>query len=104
MQSIGYFKSKRTILFPSKSRKYQLKIIFKSLYFFLGTLDEDTQEGMELEDSNADSDIPVEDVKDFLEKIDPELFYDDKGGIISEDIFNLVQSSKKRTESLSLNF
>ena len=87
MQSIGYFKSKRTILFPSKSRKYQLKIIFKSLYFFLGTLDEDTQEGMELEDSNADSDIPVEDVKDFLEKIDPELFNDDKGGIISEDIF-----------------
>ena len=54
--------------------------------FFLGTLDEDTQEGMELEDLNADSDIPVEDVKDFLEKIDPELFNDDKGGIISEDI------------------
>ena len=59
---------------------------------------------MELDDSNADSDIPVENVKDFLGKIDPELFNDDKGGIISEDIFNLVQSSKKRTESLSLNF
>ena len=47
---------------------------------------------MELDD--ADSDIPVENVKDFLGKIDPELFNDDKGGIISEDIFNLVQSSK----------
>ena len=95
MQSIGHFKSKRTILFPSKSRKYQLKIIFKSLYFFLGTLDEDTQEGMELEDSNADSEIPVE---DFLEKIDPELFYDDKGGIISEDIFQFGPILKKTNQ------
>ena len=59
---------------------------------------------MELDDSNADSDIPVENVKNFLEKIDPELFNDDKGGIISEDIFNLVQSSKKRTKSVSINF
>ena len=59
---------------------------------------------MELDDSNADSDIPVEDVKDFLGKIDSELFNDDKGGIISEDIFNWVQSSKKRPKSLSLNF
>ena len=68
------------------------------MYFFLGTLDEDTQEGMELEDSNADSDISVEDVKDFLEKIDPELFNDDKGGIISEDIFQFGPILKKTNQ------
>ena len=58
---------------------------------FLGILDDNTQEGMELDDSNADSDIPVMNVENFLGKIDPELFSDNKGGIISEDIFNLVQ-------------
>ena len=58
---------------------------------------------MELGDLNDDSDQDPA-VKDFLGKIDPELFNDDKGGIISEDIFNLVHSSKKRTKSMSLHF
>ena len=49
---------------------------------------------MELGDLNDDSDQDPA-VKDFLGKIDPELFNDDKGGIISEDIFNLVHFSKK---------
>ena len=48
---------------------------------------------MELGDLNDDSDQDPA-VKDFLGKIDPELFNDDKGGIISEDIFILVFSSK----------
>ena len=55
---------------------------------------------MELGDLNDDSDQDPA-VKDFLGKIDPELFNDDKGGIISEDIFNLVHFSKKRTKSMS---
>ena len=58
---------------------------------------------MELGDLNDDSDQDPA-VKDFLGKIDPELFNDDKGGIISEDIFNLVHFSKKRTKSMSLHF
>ena len=62
---------------------------------FLGILDDNTQEGMELDDSNADSDIPVMNVGNFLGKIDPELFNDDKGGIISEDIFQFGPILKK---------
>ena len=45
---------------------------------------------MELESSNADSDIPIKDpaVEDFLGKFDPNLFDDDKREIISESTFN----------------
>ena len=45
---------------------------------------------MELESSNADSDIPIKDpaVEDFLGKFDPKLFDDDKREIISESTFN----------------
>ena len=63
----------------------------------------DTQENMELGDLNDDSDQDPA-VKDFLGKIDPELFNDDKGGIISEDIFNLVQPSKIRKWQFLITF
>ena len=46
---------------------------------------------MELGDLNDYSDHDPA-VKDFLGKIDPELFTDEKGGVISEGIFSLVQS------------
>ena len=52
---------------------------------------------MELGDLNDDSDQDPA-VKDFLGKIDPELFNDDKGGIISEDIFQFGPILKKTNQ------